>query len=35
LALITRGWNESKKGILAKALRELVDDVGVRASLLV
>jgi hypothetical protein len=27
LALITRGWNESKKGILAKALRELVDDM--------
>jgi hypothetical protein len=23
-----KGWNKSKKGILAKALRELVDDMG-------
>ena len=23
-----KGWNESKKAILAKALRELVDDIG-------
>jgi hypothetical protein len=25
--LNNKGWNESKKGILAKALRELVDDM--------
>ena len=25
--LNSKGWNESKKGILAKALSELVDDM--------
>jgi hypothetical protein len=26
-SLNNKGWNESKKGILATALRELVDDM--------